>query len=138
MEHVSIDSGTAGIFDDVNKSDFKADFSSEFPVGLPLILCMPVMLLVPVAAVAIATECPSMPSAASSLWHPVPAVSVSVYCLITLHPCCVTVLPLCAALLVPLHTHTPVSAPRPAPCPNVLSILCYSKARINVQSSPLV
>lgn len=61
MEHVSIDSGTAGIFDDVDKSDFKADFSSEFPVGLPLILCMPVMLLVPVAAVAIATECPSMP-----------------------------------------------------------------------------
>lgn len=38
MEHVSIDSGTAGIFDDVNKSDFKADFSSEFPVGLRLIL----------------------------------------------------------------------------------------------------
>ncbi|XP_017589904.1 PREDICTED: mediator of RNA polymerase II transcription subunit 12-like protein [Corvus brachyrhynchos] len=36
MEHVSIDSGTAGIFDDVDKSDFKADFSSEFPTFSPM------------------------------------------------------------------------------------------------------
>lgn len=34
MEHMGIDSGTASIFDDVDKSDFKADFGSEFPVGL--------------------------------------------------------------------------------------------------------
>lgn len=33
MEHMGIDSGTASIFDDVDKSDFKADFGSEFPVG---------------------------------------------------------------------------------------------------------
>uniref|UniRef100_A0A672VEX3 Mediator complex subunit 12L n=1 Tax=Strigops habroptila TaxID=2489341 RepID=A0A672VEX3_STRHB len=32
MEHMGIDSGTASIFDDVDKSDFKADFGSEFPV----------------------------------------------------------------------------------------------------------
>ncbi|NXB33034.1 MD12L protein, partial [Eulacestoma nigropectus] len=36
MEHRSIDSGTAGIFDDVDKSDFKADFSSEFPIFSPM------------------------------------------------------------------------------------------------------
>lgn len=34
MEHMGIDSGTTSIFDDVDKSDFKADFGSEFPVGL--------------------------------------------------------------------------------------------------------
>ncbi|PKU37676.1 hypothetical protein llap_12015 [Limosa lapponica baueri] len=31
MEQMGIDSGTASIFDDVDKSDFKADFGSEFP-----------------------------------------------------------------------------------------------------------
>lgn len=33
MEHMGIDSGTANIFDDVDKNDFKTDFGSEFPVG---------------------------------------------------------------------------------------------------------
>uniref|UniRef100_A0A8C3JEJ7 Mediator complex subunit 12L n=1 Tax=Calidris pygmaea TaxID=425635 RepID=A0A8C3JEJ7_9CHAR len=33
MEQMGIDSGTTSIFDDVDKSDFKADFGSEFPVG---------------------------------------------------------------------------------------------------------
>uniref|UniRef100_A0A8C3PJG0 Mediator complex subunit 12L n=1 Tax=Calidris pygmaea TaxID=425635 RepID=A0A8C3PJG0_9CHAR len=32
MEQMGIDSGTTSIFDDVDKSDFKADFGSEFPV----------------------------------------------------------------------------------------------------------
>lgn len=36
MEHMDIDSGTAAVVDDVDKSDLKADFSSEFPVGLTL------------------------------------------------------------------------------------------------------
>ncbi|NXF68235.1 MD12L protein, partial [Ciccaba nigrolineata] len=36
MEHMGIDSGTAGIFDDVDKSDFKADFGSEFPIFSPM------------------------------------------------------------------------------------------------------
>ncbi|NXY15219.1 MD12L protein, partial [Atrichornis clamosus] len=36
MEYTGIDSGTAGIFDDVDKSDFKADFSSEFPIFSPM------------------------------------------------------------------------------------------------------
>ncbi|NWV85032.1 MD12L protein, partial [Dasyornis broadbenti] len=36
MEHMSIDSGTAGIFGDVDKSDFKADFNSEFPIFSPM------------------------------------------------------------------------------------------------------
>ncbi|NXL98144.1 MD12L protein, partial [Tyrannus savana] len=36
VEHVGIDSGTAGIFDDVDKSDFKADFGSEFPIFSPV------------------------------------------------------------------------------------------------------
>ncbi|NWT84489.1 MD12L protein, partial [Lanius ludovicianus] len=36
MEHMSIDSGAADIFDDVDKSDFKADFSSEFPTFSPM------------------------------------------------------------------------------------------------------
>ncbi|XP_071609028.1 mediator of RNA polymerase II transcription subunit 12-like protein isoform X8 [Heliangelus exortis] len=34
VEH--IDSGTAGIFDDVDKSDFKADFGSDFPIFSPM------------------------------------------------------------------------------------------------------
>ncbi|XP_064521657.1 mediator of RNA polymerase II transcription subunit 12-like protein [Pseudopipra pipra] len=33
VEHMGIDSGTTGIFDDVEKSDFKADFGSEFPIS---------------------------------------------------------------------------------------------------------
>uniref|UniRef100_A0A663E5S5 Mediator complex subunit 12L n=1 Tax=Aquila chrysaetos chrysaetos TaxID=223781 RepID=A0A663E5S5_AQUCH len=36
MEHMGIDSGTASIFDDVDKSDFKADFGSEFPIFSPM------------------------------------------------------------------------------------------------------
>ncbi|NWU18109.1 MD12L protein, partial [Cephalopterus ornatus] len=36
VEHMGIDSGTAGIFDDVDKSDFKADFGSEFPIFSPM------------------------------------------------------------------------------------------------------
>ncbi|XP_053929944.1 mediator of RNA polymerase II transcription subunit 12-like protein isoform X7 [Cuculus canorus] len=36
MEHMGIDSGTTGIFDDVDKSDFKADFGSEFPIFSPM------------------------------------------------------------------------------------------------------
>lgn len=34
MEHMGTDSGPTSIFDDVDKGDFKADFGSEFPVGL--------------------------------------------------------------------------------------------------------
>lgn len=30
---MGIDSGTTNIFDEVDKSDFKTDFGSEFPVG---------------------------------------------------------------------------------------------------------
>lgn len=33
MAHMGIDSGTTNIFDEVDKSDFKTDFGSEFPVG---------------------------------------------------------------------------------------------------------
>lgn len=33
MAHTGIDSGTTNIFDEVDKSDFKTDFGSEFPVG---------------------------------------------------------------------------------------------------------
>ncbi|VTJ73712.1 Hypothetical predicted protein [Marmota monax] len=33
MAHMGIDPGTAHIFDEVDKSDFKPDFGSEFPVG---------------------------------------------------------------------------------------------------------
>ncbi|XP_068810802.1 mediator of RNA polymerase II transcription subunit 12-like protein isoform X13 [Struthio camelus] len=36
MEHMGIDSGTTNIFDDVDKSDFKADFGSEFPIFSPM------------------------------------------------------------------------------------------------------
>ncbi|XP_039245890.1 mediator of RNA polymerase II transcription subunit 12-like protein isoform X2 [Pipra filicauda] len=36
VEHTGIDSGTTGIFDDVEKSDFKADFGSEFPISSPM------------------------------------------------------------------------------------------------------
>ncbi|XP_040423287.1 mediator of RNA polymerase II transcription subunit 12-like protein isoform X12 [Cygnus olor] len=36
MEHMGIDSGTTSIFDDVDKSDFKADFGSEFPIFSPM------------------------------------------------------------------------------------------------------
>lgn len=39
MEHMYIDSGTTNIFDDVDKSDFKTDFGSEFPVGLTSGFC---------------------------------------------------------------------------------------------------
>ncbi|XP_030311777.1 mediator of RNA polymerase II transcription subunit 12-like protein [Calypte anna] len=34
VEH--IDSGTAGVFDDVDKGDFKADFGSDFPIFSPM------------------------------------------------------------------------------------------------------
>lgn len=33
MAHMGLGSGTAHIFDEVDKSDFKSDFGSEFPVG---------------------------------------------------------------------------------------------------------
>lgn len=33
MARMGIDSGTTNIFDEVDKSDFKTDFGSEFPVG---------------------------------------------------------------------------------------------------------
>ncbi|ELW65163.1 Mediator of RNA polymerase II transcription subunit 12-like protein [Tupaia chinensis] len=33
MAHMGIDSGTTNIFDEVDKSDFKTEFGSEFPVG---------------------------------------------------------------------------------------------------------
>lgn len=33
MAHMGLDSGTTHIFDEVDKSDFKTDFGSEFPVG---------------------------------------------------------------------------------------------------------
>lgn len=33
MAHMGLGSGTTNIFDDVDKSDFKSDFGSEFPVG---------------------------------------------------------------------------------------------------------
>ncbi|NXT74315.1 MD12L protein, partial [Zapornia atra] len=36
MEHMGIDSGATSIFDDVDKSDFKADFGSEFPIFSPM------------------------------------------------------------------------------------------------------
>nr|XP_032662116.1 mediator of RNA polymerase II transcription subunit 12-like protein isoform X1 [Chelonoidis abingdonii] len=36
MEHMGIDSGTTNIFDDVDKSDFKTDFGSEFPIFSPV------------------------------------------------------------------------------------------------------
>ncbi|NWU65403.1 MD12L protein, partial [Pterocles burchelli] len=36
MERMGIDSGTTSIFDDVDKSDFKADFGSEFPIFSPM------------------------------------------------------------------------------------------------------
>ncbi|NXI37635.1 MD12L protein, partial [Galbula dea] len=36
MEHMGIDSGTTSMFDDVDKSDFKADFGSEFPIFSPM------------------------------------------------------------------------------------------------------
>ncbi|XP_039343228.1 mediator of RNA polymerase II transcription subunit 12-like protein isoform X2 [Mauremys reevesii] len=36
MEHMGIDSGTTNIFDDVDKSDFKTDFGSEFPIFSPM------------------------------------------------------------------------------------------------------
>ncbi|NXD14568.1 MD12L protein, partial [Nothocercus nigrocapillus] len=36
MEHTGIDSGTTNIFEDVDKSDFKADFGSEFPIFSPM------------------------------------------------------------------------------------------------------
>ncbi|NXL92328.1 MD12L protein, partial [Alectura lathami] len=36
MEHMGIDSGPTSIFDDVDKSDFKADFGSEFPIFSPM------------------------------------------------------------------------------------------------------
>ncbi|XP_030071522.1 mediator of RNA polymerase II transcription subunit 12-like protein [Microcaecilia unicolor] len=35
-EHLDIDSGTTNIFDDVDKNDFKTDFSSEFPIFSPV------------------------------------------------------------------------------------------------------
>ncbi|KAM4693939.1 mediator of RNA polymerase II transcription subunit 12-like protein isoform 2-T2 [Discoglossus pictus] len=35
-EQMEIDSGTANIFDDVEKTDFKTDFSSEFPIFSPV------------------------------------------------------------------------------------------------------
>lgn len=33
MAHMGLGSGTTNIFDEVDKSDFKSDFGSEFPVG---------------------------------------------------------------------------------------------------------
>nr|XP_016847545.1 PREDICTED: mediator of RNA polymerase II transcription subunit 12-like protein isoform X2 [Anolis carolinensis] len=36
MEHMYIDAGTANIFDDVDKNDFKAHFGSEFPIFSPM------------------------------------------------------------------------------------------------------
>lgn len=33
MAHMGVGPGAAHIFDEVDKSDFKADFGSEFPVG---------------------------------------------------------------------------------------------------------
>uniref|UniRef100_A0A8C9PYV4 Mediator complex subunit 12L n=1 Tax=Spermophilus dauricus TaxID=99837 RepID=A0A8C9PYV4_SPEDA len=36
MAHMGIDPGTAHIFDEVDKSDFKADFGSEFPIFSPM------------------------------------------------------------------------------------------------------
>ncbi|XP_050821741.1 mediator of RNA polymerase II transcription subunit 12-like protein isoform X2 [Gopherus flavomarginatus] len=36
MEHMGIDSGATNIFDDVDKSDFKTDFGSEFPIFSPM------------------------------------------------------------------------------------------------------
>lgn len=33
MAHMGLGPGTAHIFDEVDKSDFKSDFGSEFPVG---------------------------------------------------------------------------------------------------------
>lgn len=33
MAQMGLGSGTTNIFDDVDKSDFKSDFGSEFPVG---------------------------------------------------------------------------------------------------------
>nr|XP_033813858.1 mediator of RNA polymerase II transcription subunit 12-like protein isoform X2 [Geotrypetes seraphini] len=35
-EHLDIDSGTTNIFDDVDKNDFKTDFSSDFPIFSPM------------------------------------------------------------------------------------------------------
>ncbi|KAK2506715.1 hypothetical protein MC885_004152 [Smutsia gigantea] len=36
MGHTGIDSGTTNIFDEVDKSDFKTDFGSEFPIFSPM------------------------------------------------------------------------------------------------------
>ncbi|KAB0356075.1 hypothetical protein FD754_000231, partial [Muntiacus muntjak] len=36
MAHMGIDSGTANIFDEVDKNDFKTDFGSEFPIFSPM------------------------------------------------------------------------------------------------------
>ncbi|XP_054336247.1 mediator of RNA polymerase II transcription subunit 12-like protein isoform X5 [Pongo pygmaeus] len=36
MAHMGIDSGTTNIFDEVDKSDFKTDFGSEFPIFSPM------------------------------------------------------------------------------------------------------
>ncbi|XP_060153506.1 mediator of RNA polymerase II transcription subunit 12-like protein [Globicephala melas] len=36
MAHMGIDSGTPNIFDEVDKSDFKTDFGSEFPIFSPV------------------------------------------------------------------------------------------------------
>lgn len=41
MEHMYIDAGTTNIFDDIDKNDFKPDFGSEFPVGLPSGIFLP-------------------------------------------------------------------------------------------------
>ncbi|XP_048190738.1 mediator of RNA polymerase II transcription subunit 12-like protein isoform X2 [Perognathus longimembris pacificus] len=36
MAHMGLDSGTTNIFDEVDKSDFKTDFGSEFPIFSPM------------------------------------------------------------------------------------------------------
>lgn len=49
MEHMGIDSGTNNIFDDVDKSDFKTDFGSEFPVGLIFLIFCTLSISLPFA-----------------------------------------------------------------------------------------
>lgn len=74
MEHMGIDSGTTSIFDDVDKSDFKADFGSEFPVGLTFnflhafdacVCCLLLSLTMPLCAPSTTSL---LPSTASVIW----------------------------------------------------------------------
>lgn len=84
MEHMGTDSGPTSIFDDVDKGDFKADFGSEFPVGLTFGFlhafgaCVCCLLLSP------GTSC-----APRAAWlHPPRASAVGACCALPVHRLC--------------------------------------------------